>query len=542
MPTFECAVCGYTCGSAKAWQRHAARSGAEHVLNDPSLAAQATAAVSADGLSSTDFARSLRSWHRSVEAESSGAIASKVTLSLEHDNLPLVAAARRGNLAKLRELLPAEASELARTDSAGMTALAWASKVGNLEAVELLLEAGASPDLGLLPPPPPTTTAAAGSAASDDDEAPAASEAQPPLYLALTKGHAAVALRLLDARADPCEVEPVRGQCALHAAASGAAADDDVLCRLLLSLAASTVGAPAAAAAAADAADAAAATDADAAADAGGAPPPTCLVAPLSADCVALPADFEGFTPLHAAAANGRLAAVEALLRAPRVSAAHELDRRSSKRVTPLAAACRRRHADVARALVGGFGAAVDALAMRLCLQKKQGALLVELLELATTRAAASGGDASAAGGATAGAAQAAAEAPLGSAGVGAGVDGHSGDGMTALMLSVEEGDAEAVAALLTMGADPSAADGDGHTPLHRAAFFGAAKLVNALIEARASVDAVDAHGNTALHHAGRGSQEHVFDLLELRHGADTELTNDKGEVPKLSAEPCRLQ
>ena len=52
----------------------------------------------------------------------------------------------------------------------------------------------------------------------------------------------------------------------------------------------------------------------------------------------------------------------------------------------------------------------------------------------------------------------------------------------------------------------------------------------------------MDAEGNSAMHHAGRGAQEYMFDLLEMRHGADTELKNGKGEAPKLSAEPCRLQ
>ena len=29
---------------------------------------------------------------------------------------------------------------------------------------------------------------------------------------------------------------------------------------------------------------------------------------------------------------------------------------------------------------------------------------------------------------------------------------------------------------------------------------------------------------------------------LELRHGADSELLNGKGEPPKLDAQPCRMQ
>ena len=51
-----------------------------------------------------------------------------------------------------------------------------------------------------------------------------------------------------------------------------------------------------------------------------------------------------------------------------------------------------------------------------------------------------------------------------------------------------------------------------------------------------------DEKGESALHHAGRGAQEAMFDLLELRHGADSELCNHAGEPPKLSAQPCRVQ
>ena len=94
----------------------------------------------------------------------------------------------------------------------------------------------------------------------------------------------------------------------------------------------------------------------------------------------------------------------------------------------------------------------------------------------------------------------------------------------------------------LELGADAGAADSDGHTPLMRAAFMGHAKIVGLLVKAGCAVDATDAEGNSALHHAGRGSQEFIFDLLEMRHGADSELKNAKGEVPKVSAEPCKVQ
>ena len=109
-------------------------------------------------------------------------------------------------------------------------------------------------------------------------------------------------------------------------------------------------------------------------------------------------------------------------------------------------------------------------------------------------------------------------------------------------MLASEAGDADVVSALLALGADPDAKDSQGHTSLMRAAFMGHGKLVATLLKCNASVDAIDAEGNSALHHAGRGSQEAIFELLELRYDADSQLKNHKGEVPEVSEKPCRVQ
>jgi cytohesin len=493
MPMFECTKCGYTCGSARAWARHTAHMGAdEHVLTDPTLASAVSVADITAVQNTAVFTRALDSWV-ALEREAGHSVESKITLSLEHDHLPIVAASRRGNVARLKELLQSEpAAELSRVDAAGMSAVAWAAKTGNDEVMRLLLDAGASPTMRSGSASAVQETHQAPARVTDDDvvEPPpvkqppagdASSEAQPPLYLALTKGHSAVATRLLEARADPSEMEPVRGQSALHAAASaGSSLEASLLKRLLHG---------------------------------------THVASPL-------PADFEGFTPLHAAAANGQLSVVEALLSHPAVTAGAELCRVGTKKlVTPLAAACRRGHADVARRLVHVYGACVDSMAVRLCLQKGRSQLLLELLKL-NAPAPETG----------------AAGAEAGTKGGIAGIDGHSGDGVTALMLAAEEGDETVLRTLLALDANPEARDQDGHTALHRASFYGHAKLVQALLTARASVDTFDHQGNSALHHAGRGSQEHVFDLLELRFGADTELLNRKGEVPKLMEEPCRCK
>ena len=273
------------------------------------------------------------------------------------------------------------------------------------------------------------------------------------------------------------ECEPVRGQTALHAAV----ATEHVPCELLVRLVP--------------------ASDAEVPG--------------------VLRADNEGCTALHGAAARGQLDAVQVLLSL--ADAESEARRLSHKRVTPLAAACRRGHADVARLLVQVSG--LDPRAVYLCLVKDRGLLLDELLRMDQLRHGATDGEVDSKGG---------------SAG---GVNCcFATDGVSALMMAAEAGELEVTRALLALGADAGAYDSDGQTALMRAAFFGHTKLVAALVHASAQVNAVDGAGNSALHHAGRGAQEATFLLLELRHGADTALANALGEVPSLSEEPCRMQ
>jgi ankyrin repeat protein len=147
-----------------------------------------------------DFmAQTLDSWQASVSKvaeEERLSVETKVTKALCHGSMPLIDAARRGNMSHLEELLaePRDASTLDATDAAGMTAMGWAAKRGHAEVVRRLLGACASPDLRLV-------------RQSND---PSASEAQPPLYLALVKGHTDIATLLLDALADrmPAALEP----------------------------------------------------------------------------------------------------------------------------------------------------------------------------------------------------------------------------------------------------------------------------------------------------------------------------------------------
>ena len=473
MPTFEC-ICGYSCGSAKAWARHVERTAGaveSHKLADAGLSALATTQ-----LSKTDMAKTLDAWHAST---THARVESKVIKALEHGATPLINACRRSDLQQVRYLLDAKpsAADLDTCDAAGISAVGWAAKRGHCEILSALLAAGASANSSA------TVTSPAANPVATEEEG-AASEASPPLYLALVRGRADAAALLLSARADPAAVEPVRGQCALHAAVATAELPLDLLEELV-------------------------------------------RVSPSP-----LPADLEECTPLHAAAACGQLATLRALTHLLPAFAS-EARRRSKKGVTPLAAACRRRHEAVAHELVAS-GAPIDAKAIHLCVAGGSSELLEALRERV--------------------------RAEPGGAGMGGGVRIDAGgtddadasdrcfadaafeDGVTALMMASEAGQVDAVRELLQMRADAAATDADGHTPLMRAAFMGHMKVAALLIEAGACVNAVDGRGASALHHAGRGSQEALFDWLELRHGADAELANCEGELPKVSAQPCRVQ
>ena len=381
--------------------------------------------------------------------------------------------------------------------------------MGRCEIVEALLGARASPN-----------SVSVHTAAEGDTEG--ADDAHPPLYLALTKGRHDVAHLLLGAGAKVSQPEPVRRQTALHAACS-----TDLPLELVEVLLGAWRREHATLHADEQLDDLDDAPSAAASFDDLRRPSTDDLELPMpSTDSLSappLPEDSEGCTPLHSACSCGHAHLARLLLR--RSCAASELSRASAKRVTPLAAACRRRHAEVARMLVCEFGARLDPTAVHLCATKGEVELLSELLT------AVGNGGAGGEGG--------------GDGGGDGGIDVRFADtGVSALMLAAESGNSDVVSTLLSMGAAANAADRDGHTPLMRAAFMGHAKLVRPLVDAGAVVDAVDAGGNSAMHHAGRGGQEQLFDMLEMRYDADAERRNAEGEVPTLSDEPprCRMQ
>ena len=133
MPTFEC-VCGYSCGSAKAWARHEARAGGTHTLLDPSLlTAQEPPAPEGD-------ASSLLVRRPAREQRTYALHACDVSRSLAHESMPLIQAARHGDVSRLRSLLAAQPSpaDLSRCDAAGMSAMGWAAQVRGCPPLSLL--------------------------------------------------------------------------------------------------------------------------------------------------------------------------------------------------------------------------------------------------------------------------------------------------------------------------------------------------------------------------------------------------------------------
>ena len=121
----------------------------------------------------------------------------------------------------------------------------------------------------------------------------------------------------------------------------------------------------------------------------------------------------------------------------------------------------------------------------------------------------------------------------------GADVNAARGDGITALHLAAEQGDAEAAQALLDAGADVGAGTRIGHyTPLHLAARGGHVAVVALLLEAGADpLAATTNSGATALHMAAGAVRGHGAVAALLEHGADANAREaSAGQTPLMFA------
>ncbi|WP_332328280.1 ankyrin repeat domain-containing protein [Endozoicomonas sp. GU-1] len=98
------------------------------------------------------------------------------------------------------------------------------------------------------------------------------------------------------------------------------------------------------------------------------------------------------------------------------------------------------------------------------------------------------------------------------------------------LHFAAEQGQQEAINALITRGANVDARTTDGRTPLHCAAEQGQQEAINALITRGANVNARTTDGRTPLHCAAEKGQRKAMDALIAR-GANVNARTEEGDT-----------
>lgn len=111
-------------------------------------------------------------------------------------------------------------------------------------------------------------------------------------------------------------------------------------------------------------------------------------------------------------------------------------------------------------------------------------------------------------------------------------VDPKDSNVVTCMVMTSDEGNAKAVALLLSKGADPNSGDwSTGQTCLHAAVSGGHLTVVHTLINSRVDLDAKNLIGRTALHYAALNGQKELVELL-ISKGADATAKDANGETP----------
>ncbi|KAF6788786.1 ankyrin repeat domain-containing protein 52 [Colletotrichum sojae] len=113
----------------------------------------------------------------------------------------------------------------------------------------------------------------------------------------------------------------------------------------------------------------------------------------------------------------------------------------------------------------------------------------------------------------------------------GADVSVADNDGLTPLNVASYGGHLEVVKVLLEKGADVSVADNDGWTPLNAASNGGHLEVVKVLLEKGADVSVADKDGWTPLYTASSKGHLEVVKVL-LEKGADVSVANNNGWTP----------
>jgi 26S proteasome non-ATPase regulatory subunit 10 len=102
--------------------------------------------------------------------------------------------------------------------------------------------------------------------------------------------------------------------------------------------------------------------------------------------------------------------------------------------------------------------------------------------------------------------------------------------GATALHFAVSKGNLEVCRLLLENGASARVKDKRGQLPLHRAAAAGSVPIVKLLLESKSPLNGSDADGLTALHHAiSEGHGDVAIELLKA--GAESDKRDQDGRT-----------
>lgn len=249
--------------------------------------------------------------------------------------------------------------------------------------------------------------------------------------------------------------------------------------------------------------------------------------------------DDEGWSALHFAAANGRLAAVAMLLNHSKKG----IDLADSEGRTALHRACYYGHTDVAVYLIDN-GASIEARDHHSKTPLHSAASSNPQSENMITTLLQKGADPEAV--------TSLGWTPLHSAvrygepeiaqlliDSGANIEAKNNYGETPLLMAVSETEIPAhikiamIRCLLAKGADLQATDNAGRTVLHWAASSGPANLVRYFVSKGVSIDSLDEKGQTPLHHAAeQGRDEVVNYFLNLKENVKVTIGKAEGKSP----------